>query len=133
MSDGTRSRIDGGDPPKITFSPAPSRWLLAILKGPVPFKMVVGDLEGAGPVLRADRLRVGPGFLKIEEPGIDHRRILGVEGDPPPGPLARVAVQIAAVDDEMVRQTARVSPFPRTTRPYRNAPCAGRISIPTRQ
>src|SRR2546425_10312032 len=71
---------------------------------PRPLQMVVDDLERPGTVPPGDRLRVGAHLLEIGKPGVDDRRGSGVEGDSPPGAFLRVSVQVATVEDEMLRQ-----------------------------
>ena len=77
------------------------------------FQMVVDDLEGTGPVPAHDGLGVGAGLLEIGQVGIDDREGLAVQRDAPPAASDRIAVQVAAIDDDVVRQHRVAGLLPR--------------------
>ncbi|OLC80131.1 MAG: hypothetical protein AUH72_12660 [Acidobacteria bacterium 13_1_40CM_4_65_8] len=68
------------------------------------FEVAVGDLERAVAVPAGDRLRVGAAFLEVRQVRVDDSRLPRVHRDAPTAAARRVPVQVAAVEDEMVRQ-----------------------------
>src|SRR5439155_15640897 len=97
MSEGTRSGMEGGDPPKMMFSPAPSRWLSG---GASPStRKTRTDLESDETIVVRSRCRPDHGAGRGLEPGHDarERRV-----DAPPG-WRQLAVAGVRPDDDPSR------------------------------
>ncbi len=69
-----------------------------------PLQMVVDDLEGTGPVPAHDGLGVGADLLEVGQVGIDDRQGHAVQRDAPPAAPSGIAVDVAALHDDVVRQ-----------------------------
>ena len=68
------------------------------------FEVVVDDLERARAVPPRDRLRVPVDLFEVGEVRVDDRRLPRVHGDPPPPTFGGIAVEVTAVEDDVVRQ-----------------------------
>src|SRR5262245_22006450 len=71
---------------------------------PRAFQVVVDDFERPRPVPTADGLRVGADLVDVGDVRIDYRRAGGIDHYAAPDITAGVAVNIAAVDDQVVRR-----------------------------
>ena len=89
----------GSAPPNMTFSPG-------------RFEVVVGDLERTGAIPAGDRLRVGARFLEVGEIRVDDGGLARVHRDAASRASYRISVQIAAIEDDVVRQRARLGLVP---------------------
>src|SRR5262249_12678178 len=74
---------------------------------PRPFEIIVHDLEGTGPVVAEDRLRLDAHEVRLRNVGVDDRGARAVEQDGPLDVARGLAMHIAAVDDEMMRDLGR--------------------------
>ena len=68
------------------------------------FQMVVRDLERPRPRPARDGLRVRAHLFPIRDVGIDHRRGCAVEGDASPAADVGITVDVATIDDDVVRE-----------------------------
>ena len=68
---------------------------------------VVHDLEWAGAVPAANRLRVGAVNVTLVDPRVDHRRPAAVHRQPALAVQLRVSVNIDAVKDDLRRHVAQ--------------------------
>ena len=64
--------------------------------------MIVDDLIGARPVPPEDGLRLLPDPLDLRDVAVEDRGVSRVEGDPPLEVTVRVAMNVAAVDDQVM-------------------------------
>src|SRR5207253_8699101 len=74
-----------------------------VLRGAL--EVVIHDLEGAGTVPARDRLRGTVDRMKVGQPGIDDGGPGAIQADPPPDVPGRGAVDVAAVKDNVRRDS----------------------------
>src|SRR5262245_4188004 len=72
-------------------------------------QVVVDDLERPRPVPTADGLRVGADLVDVGDVRIDYRRAGGIDHYAPPDIAGGVSVNIAAVEDQVVRRLSQRS------------------------
>ena len=72
------------------------------------FEIIVLDAKRAGAVPSADRLRVLSNGFDVGDIGIEDVRRGAVQGDPALLPQRRIAVDVAPIDDQIVRHTREV-------------------------
>ena len=124
MSAGTRLAIFGSAPPKITFSPEPSRWLSTILNGPGPLKQAMACASW-------------PTAWQSETYESMTAVLAAVDADAALQVAGRRAVDVEAIEDDVVRHVgelgrggvAELAPARRSSRSRRRAS----ISRPTRR
>ena len=90
MSDGTRLRMAGSAPPEHD-----------VLGGAL--EEAIRDLEWARTVVAQDRLRVVPRGVDLGDIGVDHRTGGAVQQHTAPARQAGVTVNVAAIEDQIVR------------------------------
>ena len=70
------------------------------------FEVVVDDLEGAGPVPADDRLGISRLVVRVRDVGVDNGRGSAVQGEAPRQRDSPAAVDVHAVQDDVVRHLA---------------------------
>ncbi len=71
--------------------------------------VVISDLEGAASVVGPEPLRIGADLLKVADVGIDHRDIGAIHLYPTPIVGGRVTVNVAPIENDVMRQRCRGS------------------------
>ena len=95
-------------------------------------QVVVDDPERPRPVPAGDRLGVRADLLEVGEMRVDDRDIPRIQRDAPAGALRLVAMEIAALEGDVVRQGLdRGRPTAELDQVVTETPSFGAISIPT--
>src|SRR5262249_6704179 len=68
------------------------------------FQIVIDDLKWPGAVPSGDRLRIGADLVDVGDVRINYRRAGGIDHYAAPRVISSVAVNIAAVNDQIMRR-----------------------------